>query len=99
MEQLLKDIDKTKGEVETAQKNFEKNQEWLKRIQTQFGLPKQPPAQANSEEKKLEKTKEEIERDLAAAQRRLVLSRQTLTRGQQGRNLLTGRGKNRRRSQ
>ena len=104
LEQLLKDLDKTKGEVETAQKNFTSNQEWLKRVQTQFGLPKQPPAQANSEEAKIEKTSEDIEaekekvaRDLAAAQRRLALSRTTLTRGQQGRNLLSGRGRRRRR--
>jgi FtsZ-binding cell division protein ZapB len=78
----LKKLEATKSEVETAQKNFKENQAWIKRIQAQFGRPGEMPAQAKSEETKLEKTKEEIEaerekiaRDLASAQTRLRLAR------------------------
>ena len=76
LEDLLKKLETTKSEVETAQKNFVETKDRFKRIQTA-----QMPAQAKSEETKLEKTKEEIEaerekiaRDLASAQARLRLA-------------------------
>jgi hypothetical protein len=85
LEKVLKDLNKTKEELETAAKNMETNQKWLQRIKdTKFGT--QAPAQVQAEEKKLEKTQEQIEAERDAIERNLAMAQTRLRLAQRDYN-------------